>query len=161
MDHDRVMTPHFPLELTDRFQKRLALNISDSTADFNDRDLITVRIIRSIETGFDLIGDMRDDLHGASDVVTVPFSGKDSLIDLSGSDIGVAVEAFIDEPLIMPQVKVRLGAVIGNEYFSVLDWIHGSRIDVEIRIKLLHGDPVSPGLEEPSKRSCRNPFSKS
>ena len=56
------------------------------------------------------------------------------------------IEAFINETLIVTKVKVRLGSVIGDEYFAVLNRIHRARIDVEIRIKLLHGDIISTRL---------------
>ena len=44
----------------------------------------------------------------------------------------------------MADVQVHLGAVLGHEDFAVLERVHGARIDVEIRIQLLHGDPQAP-----------------
>ena len=36
MDQDCILVSDFVLELTDRFQERLALDITDGTADFDD-----------------------------------------------------------------------------------------------------------------------------
>jgi len=40
-------------------------------------------------------------------------------------------------------VEVRLSAVLGDEDLSVLERVHRARIDVEVRIELLHRDVES------------------
>jgi len=35
----------------------------------------------------------------------------------------------------MPQIQIGLRTVIQNKYFPMLEWIHRSRIDIQIRIK--------------------------
>ncbi|MNG02064.1 hypothetical protein D3C84_850720 [compost metagenome] len=60
----------------------------------------------------------------------------------------------------MAEVKVRLGAIIGNEHFTVLERAHRARVNVNIRIKLLNGHFKTAVLEQPSKRSCRNALAK-
>ena len=42
MDQDRVFVSDFMLELTDRLSERLALDISDGTTDFDDRDMCII-----------------------------------------------------------------------------------------------------------------------
>ena len=39
----------------------------------------------------------------------------------------------------MPKVQIRLGAVLGYENLSVLDGVHGSGVDIDIRVEFLHG----------------------
>ena len=38
----------------------------------------------------------------------------------------------------MPDVEVRLGAVLGDEHLAVLERVHRAGIDVEVRIEFLH-----------------------
>ena len=40
----------------------------------------------------------------------------------------------------MPDVEVGLGAVLGDEHLAVLERVHGARVDVEVRVELLHRD---------------------
>src|SRR5690606_36402169 len=51
---------------------------------------------------------------------------------------------------------VGLAAVLGDEHLTVLERVHGGRIDVDVRIQLLHGDPMAPGLEQSTEGGCRD-----
>src|SRR6185295_17681614 len=51
------------------------------------------------------------------------------------------------EPLVMPQVQVGLGAVVGDEHLAVLGRAHRPRIDVDIGVELAEPDAESPGLQ--------------
>ena len=68
---------------------------------------------------------------------------KNRPVNLTGCHIGIFVKAFINETLIMSKVKVSFSTVICDENFSVLDWVHGSWIDVDVRVEFLHGNFVS------------------
>ena len=39
----------------------------------------------------------------------------------------------------MSQVQVGLRAILRDEYFAVLDRVHGAGININIRIEFLHG----------------------
>ena len=43
MDQNGIFVPHLMLELTDGLQERLALDITDGTADLNDGDIVSHR----------------------------------------------------------------------------------------------------------------------
>ena len=152
LDYDRILTPDLGLELPYRFQKRLALYITHGTAYFyyGYRFLVGRRSL--MESVLYLIGDMRDHLDRASAVITVPFLIEHGPVYLTCRNIGIFVKALIYEPFIMAQIKVRLRTVIRHEYLSVLYGVHGSRIHVYIRIKLLHGHMISPCFKKPSER---------
>ena len=61
-------------------------------------------------------------------------------------------ERAIDEPLVVSEVEVRLGAVVGDEHFAVLERRHRARIDVEIRVELQHRHAQSALDEQSSER---------
>ena len=48
----------------------------------------------------------------------------------------------------MADVEVGLGAVLGDEHLTMLERVHGSRIDVEVRVQLLHGDRQTAGDQQ-------------
>ena len=149
------------LELTNCLQKWLALNVTDSSANFNDGN---VRIIGSkipIETALDFIGDMRNNLYSPSAIVTAAFLLKNRPVNLTSCYIGVFIQALVDEALIMSQIKVGLGTVIGNKNLSVLYRVHSTGVDIDVRIEFLHGYFVSTRFQKTSQGCGGNSFAKS
>ena len=59
----------------------------------------------------------------------------------------------------MSKIEICLSTIIGNEYLTVLDRVHGSRINVDIWVKLLHSDFVATSLQQTSKRCGGDSFS--
>jgi hypothetical protein len=64
------------------------------------------------------------------------------------------------EPLVVAQVEVGLGAVVGHEDLAVLIRAHRARIDVEIRVELAKADLVASRLQERAESGGRETFSK-
>jgi hypothetical protein len=56
------------------------------------------------------------------------------------------------------EVEIGLATVVGHEDLTVLERVHRSRIDVDVRVEFLHRDPKAPTLEEPSERRSREAF---
>ena len=46
-------------------------------------------------------------------------------------------EVLVDESLVVPDVQVGLGAVLGDEDLAVLEQAHRPRVDVQVRVELL------------------------
>ncbi|GAA2304639.1 hypothetical protein GCM10010402_74800 [Actinomadura luteofluorescens] len=55
----------------------------------------------------------------------------------------------------MPDVQIRLGAVVGDEDLAVLERIHRAGVDIEVRVQLLHGDPKTAEGEKPPEAGRR------
>ena len=98
----------------------------------------------------DLVGDVGDDLDRAAQVVAAALLGDDGLVDAAGRDVGELGQVLVDEPLVVAQVEVRLGAVVGDEDLAVLVGRHRPRVDVDVRVELEDGDGEAAGLEEPA-----------
>ena len=146
-----VLMAHLVLKLTDGFQKGLTFNIANGSPYLNDGDA-GVRVGKvAVKAAFDFIGDVGNHLNGASAVVASAFLLQNGPIYLSCGHIGVFVQAFINESLVMSQIQVCFRSVISDEYLPVLNGIHGARIDIDIRVKFLHGDLIAPGLQKPSQ----------
>ena len=52
------------------------------------------------------------------------------------------------EALVVAEIEIGLGAVVGHEHFAVLIRRHRSGIEIEIGIELAKADLVAPGLQQ-------------
>ena len=140
------------LELTDRFQEWLTLDITHSTAYFDDGNVSFIFVVIAVKTTFDLICNMRDNLYRTSAEISPALFVKNGPVNLSGGNVGILGQALIDKTFIMSQIQVCLCTIVCNKDFSVLDWVHGTWVNIDIWVKFLHGDFIAAGLQETSKR---------
>ena len=146
------VVPH----LAGRLQERQRLDVADGAADLGDH-----HVRRSADSAvglhplLDLVGDVRDDLHGVAEVLTAPLLGDHRRVDLAGRDVREPAQVGVEEALVVPDVEVGLGAVVGDEDLAVLERVHRARVDVEVRVELLHRDPQAAGLEQAAEARGR------
>ena len=93
-----------------------------------------------IDKLFDFVRDMWNDLDGFAQVFSLPLFVQHIPVDLAGGKVGITIQVFVDEALIVAQIKVGLGSVFGNVDFAVLKRRHGAGVDIDVRIELLRGD---------------------
>src|SRR6202012_1214577 len=99
---------------------------------------VGVRLGHGQDAALDLVGDVRDDLNGVTEVFAAALLGDDRRIDLSGRHIRRTGQIAVEEALVVADVEVGLGAVLGDEHLAVLERVHGARVDLEVGIELLH-----------------------
>ena len=80
---------------------------------------------------------MRDDLHALSKVFAGAFLAQHFLVDLAGGDVCLLAQIHVKETLIVADVEIGFGTVFGDIDFTMLEWIHSARINVDVRIELL------------------------
>ena len=156
MDVANIVAADFVLELTNRLEERKDLDVTNGSTDLGDDD---VHIVggQALNTALDLIGDVRDDLNGPTQVITTSFRGKHRLIDAPCRCVRRTREVLVDEAFVVAEVEVRLATVIGDEDLSMFERIHGARIDVDVRIELLHRDAQTAHLQESAEGgSCES-----
>ena len=90
------------------------------------------------DAALDLVGDVRDHLDGVAEVLAATLLGDDGRIHLPGGDIRRPGQIAVEEALVVADVEVGFSAVLGDEHLAVLKRVHGARIDVEVRVELLH-----------------------
>ena len=61
-------------------------------------------------------------------------------------------EVLVDEALVVADVEVGLGAVLGDVHLAVLERAHRPGVDVEVRIELLELDAQAARLQQPAER---------
>jgi hypothetical protein len=62
------------------------------------------------------------------------------------------------EALVMAEIEVGLGAVIGDEDLAVLIRAHRARIDIEIGVELAQADRVAARLQQRAERRRSQTF---
>ena len=75
----------------------------------------------------DLVGDVGNDLHGGAEILAAALLVDHRLVDPAGGDVVLPGERPIDEALVVAQVEIGLGAVVGHEDLAVLERRHGAR----------------------------------
>ena len=143
------------------FEERQRLDVTHRAADFHDRH---VHRVGRADTGaaahivLDLVGDVRDDLHGLAEVVAAALLLQHRGVDLAAGEVVGLAHARRDEALVVAQVQVGLGAVVGDEHLAVLERRHRPRIDVQIGIQLDQRDLEATGFKNGSQGSRGDAF---
>ena len=150
MQIEDVVAPDVVTHLADRFEVREALDVTDRPSNLGDDD---VRVFggQAPDPRLDLFGDVRDDLDRRTEELAAAFARDDGRIDAPRRHAGVAGEVLVDEPLVMAEVEVGFGSVVGHEDLAVLERVHRAGIDVDVWIELLHRDPQAAGFQQPAE----------
>ena len=73
-----------------------------------------------VDTGLNLVGHMRNDLHRFSEVVTATLASQDRFVNLSTGQIIPAVKDAGSEALIVTEIEVGLGPVVEDIDLAML-----------------------------------------
>ena len=101
---------------------------------------------------------MGDDLDGLAQIRALALLVQDVPVDLAGGQVGVLVQVLVDEALIVAQVQVGLGAVVGDEHLAVLQGAHGAGVHVDIGVQLLAGHLEAAAFEQPPQAGRGDPL---
>ena len=150
VDVDRVAARQLVAELADRLEERQALDVADRAADLAEHEVEALVAVE--DERLDGVGDVRDHLHGAAEIVAAPLLGDDLLVDAAGGDVVLPVGGAPGEALVMAEVEVGLRPVVGDEDLAVLVGAHRPRIDVQIGVELAQPDLVAARLQQRAER---------
>ena len=160
MDIHGIFFTDFQPDLPDCFNKRLPFDVADGAADFCNHNIRFRLPADVVNKRFDLIRNMRDDLHGAAEVFSSALLVQNIPVDFTGRQVGIFVQILVNKTLIMPEIQIRFRTVFRDIYFSVLIGAHGARVNIDIRIELLGCNLQPPGFQKPAKGSGSNPLPK-
>ena len=107
----------------------------------------------------DGVGDVRDHLHGAAEIIARAFLGDHGLIDAPRGDVVGLRRRNAGEAFVMAEVEIGLRPVIGDVNLAVLKRRHRPRIDVEIGIQLPQPHAITACLQKRSESGRRKTFS--
>ncbi len=146
---ERIFAAQLMAQLADGLEKRKRFDIAHGAADLDDHHVDGGGLSRGSRDaphrGFDLIGHVRDHLHGFAQIVAAALAGDDLLIDAPAGQVVGLGQRSMGEALIVAQIEIGFGAVVGDEDLAVLERAHGAGIDVEIGIEFLkrHLEPAA------------------
>ena len=149
----------FPFELSDGFKEGRAFDVADGAADFGDDEVVLARFAEVLHALLNFVGDVGHDLNGFAEVVAAALLVDDGLVDAARGHAVFAGGLYAREAFVVAEVEVGLHTVDGDIALAVLVWIECSRIDVDVRVKLLDGDVVASCLQELTDRRRDDAFS--
>ncbi|CCK08267.1 hypothetical protein BN128_2285 [Cronobacter sakazakii 696] len=152
----RVFATHFNRHLTNGFKERQGFDIAYGAADFDQHDVMAFAARQN--AFFDSVGDVRNNLNGRAQIVATALFAQNFRVDTACREVVAARHAGADKTLVVPQVQIGFSAVFSNEHFPVLDWTHGARIDVDIRIQFHDGHVKATGFKNGCEGGCGNAF---
>ena len=148
MDGHTILLRQFPLQLAHGLDKGLRLHISHGAADFGQNDIVLTGLPEFEHTPLDFVSDMGDDLDGLAQICALALLFDYGIIYFAGGDIVGLGRIDAQEPLVVAQVEVGLGAVFGNVALAVLIGIESAGVDVDVRVELLDGNAQTSGLQK-------------
>jgi len=146
VDVEDVVLAQVGAQLADGLQEGLALDVAHGAADLDDGHVLVLG--HAQDGALDLVGDVGDHLDGAAQVVAAALLLDDGVVDAPGGEVVVLAHGQAQVALVVAQIQVGLGPVVGDVDLAVLERVHGARIDVDVGVELLDGHPKAPGLEE-------------
>ena len=87
-----------------------------------------------LDTIFNFIRDMRNDLDGSTQIFSPAFLANDRGIDLSRGNIIGLTGRFVSKTLIMTEIEVRFCTIICDKDLAMLIWRHSAGIDIDVRV---------------------------
>ena len=161
VDEHAAFRPEVRVELADRLEEGQRLDVADGAADLGDHEVDRLGLGDDQDLVLDLVGDVRDHLHGAAEVVAAPLALDHRVVDRPRGHVRGARGVLVGEALVVAEVEVGLGAVLGDEDLAVLEGAHRPRVDVDVGVELLQLDPEAAGDEEAADRGRGDPLSES
>ena len=158
MDEEAVVAPDLVPGLPGGLEERQRLDVADGAADLGDHDvdpLAVADLAHGEDPVLDLVGDVGDHLDGVAEVVAAALLGDHRRVDLPGRHVGDLTEVGVEEALVVADVEVGLGAVVGDEHLAVLERVHRPGVDVEVGVQLLHGHAQTACLQQAAEARGR------
>jgi len=152
MHHQRVAVPQLVAQLADRLDIRQGLDVADRAADFRNDDVVDFLRAEQLDAALDFIRNVRNDLHGLAQKLAPSLLVDYALIDAARGHVVGLRSRNVRKPLVMSQIEVGLGAVLGYVAFAVLVRIQRAGIDVDIRIEFLDGHLIAASLQQLGQR---------
>ena len=141
---EHVSAAYVFAHLADSLQIWLALDITNGAANLHDHHVGIGAAGNSVHALFDFVRDVRDDLNGATKVLTTALFADDGGVDLARGHVVGLIGWLICEAFVVAQVEVGLRAVIGHKNFAMLVRRHRTGININIGVQFhdRDGDPT-------------------
>ena len=150
VQENHVARALFEGELAQGLEEGQALDVAGGAADLGDEDVDVLR--RHGDALLDLVGHVRDHLHGLAEVGAAALLLDHALVDLAGGEVVEAGKFAAGEALVVTEVEVGLGTVLEDIDLPVLVGAHRARIDVQVGVEFLDAHGEAAHLEQGAER---------
>ena len=148
MNDERIVFAEFKFQLANGFHKRQRLDVAHAAAYFGDDDVVFARVAQQPDVALDFVGDVGHHLHGFAQEIAPAFAGDDVVVDAPGGDVVGPRGGRIQESLVVTQIKVGFGSVVGDVAFAVFVGVERTGVDVDVGIELLDRHRQAPCLQK-------------
>jgi hypothetical protein len=153
---DRVLRSELDTQLAHRLEERQRLDVADRAADLDDEEVQPLGATQ--DAALDLVGDVRNHLHRRAQVLAAPLFPDHRRVHLTRGDVVELRHLRRHEALVVAEVEVGLGAVVGDVDLAVLHRVHRARVDIDVRVELHVRDPKATVLHERADRRREQSF---
>ena len=154
MDETDIFLTNLERVLPECFEEKQSLHVAHGAADFSDEH-IDIRIFFRdfVNARLDLIGHMRNELHGLAQILAAPLFADYRVEDLTRGKVVHPRQHAGGEALVVTKVEVGLRTIVEHIDLAVLVRRHGAWIDIEIGIEFLH-QHLEPAVFEQRADGC-------
>ena len=127
MDKGDVLSAHAELKLPERLNVRGRFNVAHRAAQFDNARIghvlgpVSGSLRNVLYPVLNRIGDVRNHLHGLSEVVSPSFCFNHLGVDFTRGQIVVFGEVDVEEAFVISQVEVDFSSIIQNEDLTVFE----------------------------------------
>jgi hypothetical protein len=121
VDQGKVIVADTELELTHGLNKGSGLDITDGTSELDDADIgLLARVVNgdggnTLDPVLDGIGNVRDDLNGLTEVVSLALTLDDIPVDLAGGDVVGAGQSNVKVTLVVSEIEIDLTTIVQDK----------------------------------------------
>ena len=126
MNVAEISSLHLELKLSESLNKWHAFNVFNGSSKLDDTDFWSLRLRGDWHTGhflhpfLDGVSYVRDHLDSLAEIVSSPLFVDDTLIYLACGDIVVSPKGYVEEPLVVTEIKVHFAPIIQDIHLSML-----------------------------------------
>ena len=133
VNEQRALCSLLDTHLPNRFEKWQRFDIPDCATDF-DHGHIGVTCPLAHQPN-DFVSNVRNNLYRGTEVVAATFAGDHIFVDAASGEVVGLSHLHPDKALVVSEIKIGFGAVIGDEYLAVLKRAHGPRVDIDVGVE--------------------------
>ncbi len=146
VNHHHVFAAMFIAKLTHRLYVGQRLDVTYGTTNFGDHNFVLASVAQLGYAVFNLIGDVRNDLHRFAEVVSFALLVDYGLVDAPCGYVVGLRSRHIQKPLIVAKVEVGFCAIICHVALPMFIGVERARIYIDVGVKFLNGYAVAAAL---------------
>ena len=149
VDERGVLLALLQRQLADGLQVGQALDVARGAAHLSDDDVVVAGLGEAPHPALDLVDHVGHHLDGLAEVGARALLRDHARVHAARGHVVGLRHGHAEVALVVAQVEVGLGAVVGDVHLAVLERVHGPRVDVDVGVELLDRDPQPAGFQQP------------